>query len=170
MLLQRLVLVLNSGYVAVNVIAARRAITMVLNGKAHLVEPSDQFIRAGRMRLQVPSVIRVSQYHKVPHQNRNVSRKTILLRDRFTCQYCGGVQGQAGLTLDHVIPKSRRGPNTWENLVACCHRCNHRKADRTPDEAGMMLLHKPARIGIHAKHRLLAAGGGDPIWDRYLFC
>jgi 5-methylcytosine-specific restriction endonuclease McrA len=72
------------------------------------------------------------------------------------------------LTLDHVIPQSRGGANTWENLVAGCKPCNNRKGDRTPAEAGMALAHKPAPIGIHAKHRLIA-GTAEPSWDRYMF-
>lgn len=165
----RPVLVLNRSYIPVNVIGPRRAIVMVLNGVASTVEASGQFIRAGRMMLPVPSVITLTEYNKVPKQNRTVNRKTILLRDRYTCQYCGELRAKEALTLDHVIPQSRRGPSTWENLVACCRKCNHRKADRTPEEAGMKLLHKPARIGIHAKLKLMAAGQ-DQSWNQYLFC
>lgn len=169
MSLQRVTLVLNASYEAINVISARRALTMVCNCKAEITEPSKHVVRTARQSFRLPSVIRLIEYRRIPHQNRSVTRKSILLRDRFTCQYCGVVSVQAGLTLDHVMPRSRNGPNTWENLVTCCYKCNNRKGSLTPAEAGMQLLHKPARIGIHAKHRLLI-GPDDHSWDRYLFC
>jgi 5-methylcytosine-specific restriction endonuclease McrA len=114
-------------------------------------------------------VVRLLIYRRVPRQNRAVSRRSIMLRDRHTCQYCRRAFEARKLTLDHVVPRSRGGAGTWENLVACCHPCNNRKADRTPAEAGMMLERKPAQIGIHAKYRL-TIGAEEPAWDAYLFC
>ena len=108
-------------------------------------------------------------YRRMPRQNRAVSRKSIMLRDRYRCQYCQRPFETKQLTLDHVVPRSRGGGSTWENLVACCHACNNRKADRTPAEAGMTLSRRPSQIGIHARHRLMA-GAAEPAWDKYLFC
>ena len=118
--------------------------------------------------IPVPSVVRLLVYRKMPRLNRSVSRKSIMLRDRYTCQYCNRSLAPKLLTLDHVVPRSRGGAGTWENLVASCYVCNNRKADRTPVEAGMPLIRKPAPIGIHAKHRLMI--GDESAWDKYLFC
>jgi 5-methylcytosine-specific restriction endonuclease McrA len=169
MSLQRIVLVLNASYEAINVVSARRAIKMICKGAALVEASSKHVIRTSSMAIPVPSVIRLLIYRRIPRQTRAVSRKSIMLRDRYTCQYCREVFVARQLTLDHVIPRSRSGGNTWENLVACCYRCNNLKADRTPAEAGMHLAHKPAQVGIHAKHRLMA-GTADASWDRYLFC
>jgi 5-methylcytosine-specific restriction endonuclease McrA len=144
-------------------------LTLVMGGKAYVEEPSGHFIRTSKMSVQIPSVIRLLVYRRMPRQNWAVSRKSIMLRDRYTCQYCNGAFETKKLTLDHVIPRSRSGGSTWENLVACCYTCNNRKADRTPQEAGMVLLRKPAQIGIHAKHRLMV-GSAESSGDKYLFC
>lgn len=169
MSLQRLTLVLNASFEAINVVSGRRAIEMVMGGKAIVEKPSEHFIRSARLSIPVPSVIRLLVYRRVPRGNRSVSRKTILLRDRFTCQYCMRPFISKMLTLDHVVPRSRGGANSWENLVAACTPCNNRKSARTPAEAGMTLAHKPAPIGIHAKHRLLAGAETGSDWDEYLF-
>lgn len=169
MSLQRLTLVLNASYEPINVVSARRAITLVLRGAAYIEDLSPYTIRTARLTIPIPSVVRLRVYRRMPRQNRAVSRRNIMLRDRHTCQYCGGVFAPKALTLDHVIPRSRGGAGSWENLVACCYPCNNRKADRTPSEAGMPLSRKPAPIGIHARHRL-AIGAGESSWNRYLFC
>jgi 5-methylcytosine-specific restriction endonuclease McrA len=168
MSLHRLALVLNASYEPINVVPARRAIGMVIRGKACVEVASADEVRTARGRVVVPGVVRLLTYRRVPRVNRAVSRKSILLRDRHTCQYCGLVFAARFLTLDHVVPRSRGGASTWENLAAACSACNNRKADRTPAEAGMTLLRKPAAVGIHARHRLLM--GGDAAWDKYLFC
>ena len=168
MSLNRLVLVLNASYEAINVASARRALTLVCGGKAVVEEVSAYTVRTARMTLPLPSVIRLREYRRVPRQNRAVSRKGILLRDGSTCQYCGTHLPSGDLTLDHVVPRSRRGGSTWSNLVASCRPCNLRKGDNTPEEAGMPLLHKPMQLSIHAKHRLLR-GDDDHLWDAYLF-
>lgn len=168
MSLQRLTLVLNASYEPINIVSARRALTMVCKGIAYVEEPSTETVKTATMRLPIPSVIRLLIYRRTPRVNRSVSRKSILLRDRLTCQYCLRPFAPKSLTLDHVTPRSRGGGNTWENLVASCYRCNNLKADRTPAEAGMLLSRKPAQIGIHAKHRLMI-GDSEPAWDKYLY-
>src|SRR5512144_2352363 len=117
------VLVLNASYEPINVCAARRAIVLVLKGVAMTEEENGHFLHAARLAIRVPSVIRLLEYRRIPHQTRALSRKNILLRDRNSCQYCGVVLPAAELTLDHVLPRSRGGQSTWENLVACCHAC-----------------------------------------------
>src|SRR5215469_14533339 len=117
------VLVLNASYEPINVCAACRAIVLVLKGVAMTEEENGHFLHAARLALRVPSVIRLLEYRRIPHQTRALSRKNILLRDRNTCQYCAEVLSSSELTLDHVIPRSRGGASSWENLVACCHPC-----------------------------------------------
>ena len=99
----------------------------------------------------MPSVIRLLAYRHIPQQTRALSRKNILLRDRNTCQFCTRVFPAAELTLDHVIPRSRGGRSSWENLVACCYTCNNRKGDRTPEECLSIKL-APAAPAVHALH------------------
>lgn len=168
MSLNRLVLVLNASYEPINITTARRALTLVLKGAAVVEERSPYTVRTARIDIPIPSVIRLQRYRRVPRINRSVSRKGIILRDACTCQYCHSKLPSHSLTLDHVVPRSRAGESTWENLVASCRPCNNRKGNRTPQEAGMMLAKQPRQIGLHAKHRLMA--GNERTWEKYLFC
>jgi len=168
MSIHRLVLVLNASYEPIHICTARRAITMVLKGAAVVEECSIYTIRTSRIDVPVPSVIRLRQYRRMPRVQRAVSRRGILLRDSGACQYCGARLPSKDLTLDHVVPRSRSGASTWENLVACCMPCNNRKGNRTPQEAGMALLRQPRQITFHATHRLIA--GDNRTWEKYLFC
>jgi 5-methylcytosine-specific restriction endonuclease McrA len=167
MSLHRLVLVLNASYEPIHITTARRAFTLIFKGAAVVEERSAYVVRTDKIDIPVPSVIRLLRYRRVPRQNRSVSRKGILLRDRSTYQYCRREMMPAALTLDHVIPRSRGGESTWENLVASCRLCNNRKGNRTPGEAGMELARAPRQISIHAKHRLMA--GDQDVWSRYMF-
>ena len=168
MCLNKPVLVLNASYEPIHITSARRALTLVLKGAAVVEERSSAVIRTARIDIPIPSVVRLRRYRRMPRLNRSVSRKGILLRDRSTCQYCHRELAASALTLDHVIPRSRAGESSWENLVASCRACNNRKGNRTPQEAGMPLSRQPRQIGIHARHRL--AAGSEPVWDKYLFC
>ena len=163
-----IVLVLNASYEPINIVSARRAIKLVMKGAAWVELASPHVIRTVFGGIPVPSVVRLLVYRKMPRLNRSVSRKSILLRDRHTCQYCNRSLAPKLLTLDHVVPRSKGGDGTWENLVAACCVCNNRKADRTPTEAGMPLIRKPAPFGIHARQRLMI--GDESAWDKYLFC
>src|ERR1700753_3708397 len=124
--MQKPVLVLNASYEPINICGARRALILVLKGVAKTEEEQGAMLHAAVLRIPMPSVIRLLEYRRIPHQTRALSRKNILLRDRNSCQYCGVVLPAGELTLDHVIPRSRGGLSTWENLVACCHSCNRR--------------------------------------------
>src|SRR5664279_6635585 len=166
MSLNRLCLVINASYEAINVTSARRALTLVFKGAAVVEEVSGYTVRTSKINIPVPSVVRLMKYRRMPRQNRSVSRKAILLRDGGSCQYCGARLPSGSLTLDHVVPRSRRGPSTWENLVACCFPCNNHKGHRTPQEAGMTLARQPRQVSLHAKHKLLAADSRG--WDKYL--
>ena len=169
-MLQSPVLVLNATYEPVNVCAARRAIILVLNGAARAEEEASGIVRSARLAMRIPSVIRLLEYRRIPHQARALSRKNILLRDRNACQYCGQTLVSGELTLDHVLPRSLGGKSAWENLVACCHPCNNRKGDRMPEIAGMKLLRTPKPFNLHtSRHlmRLMAHGNGQ--WRKYLY-
>jgi len=164
------VLVLNASYEPINVCAARRAIVLVLKGVAMTEEENGHFLHAARLAVRLPSVIRLLEYRRIPHQSRALSRKNILLRDRNTCQYCGEVLPSGELTLDHVVPRSRGGTSTWENLVACCHPCNRRKGNQLAAETGMKLLREPRAFNLHtSRHIMRLMGRSDDKWRKYLF-
>lgn len=163
----RQVLILNASWEPVSITTARRAMTLISKGAAIVQEPSKDVLRSGKVAFPLPSVIRLLSYRHVPRYTRAVSRRSILLRDGHRCQYCMKEFPANKLTLDHVIPRSRSGRNSWENLVACCFPCNNRKADRTPEEAGMVLAARPKPFSMHAKHK--QAASADPLWDKYLF-
>jgi 5-methylcytosine-specific restriction endonuclease McrA len=100
-----------------------------------------------------------------------LSRKNLLLRDRYTCQFCGRAFPAHELTLDHVIPRSRGGHTDWDNLVACCHKCNNLKGDRLPEEAGLKLLRPPRPFTLHTSRQIMRMmGRSDERWRKYLFC
>src|SRR5579864_1923960 len=164
------VLVLNASYEPINVCAARRAIVLVLKGVAMTEEENGHFLHAARIAIRVPSGIRLLEYRRIPHQTRALSRKNILLRDRNTCQYCGSALNAAELTLDHVIPRSRGGTSTWENLVACCHSCNRTKGNHMPHEVNMKPLREPRPFNLHtSRHIMRLMGHSDAKWRKYLF-
>ena len=168
--LQKPVLVLNASYEPINICAARRALVLVLKGVASAEEETTIAIHSARRSVSLPSVIRLLEYRRIPHQTRALSRKNILLRDRNTCQYCGCVLPSGELTLDHVIPRSRGGSSTWENLVACCHPCNRRKGNQFPMEAGMKLMREPRAFNLHtSRHIMRLMGRSDDKWRKYLF-
>lgn len=168
--LHKPVLVLNASYEPINVCAARRALVLLMKGLASAEENSPAVLSSSRAKVPMPSVIRLLEYRRIPHQSRALSRKNILMRDRYTCQYCGKIVPSGELTLDHVIPRSRAGETTWENLVACCHPCNNRKGSRTPEEAGFKLHRPPRPFSLHtSRHLMRLLGKGDDQWRKYLF-
>ena len=135
------VLLLNQDYSALTICSVQRAVVLILLRKAELVEAHpDRYVRSPSTRLPWPSIVRLKFFVSVPYKKVMLSRQNVFRRDRFTCQYCG--QG-SDLTLDHVVPKSRGGGDTWKNLVTACNPCNNRKGNRTPEEAGMELLTEP---------------------------
>ncbi|MFM2429050.1 MAG: hypothetical protein RLZZ511_263 [Cyanobacteriota bacterium] len=134
------VLVLNASYEPLNITSWRRAVVLMLKGKAEQLEQAERYIYEG---FPMPSVIRLRHYVRVPYVEIALTRKNLLNRDAHTCQYCS--RSGDDMTLDHVIPRSRGGQDTWENIVVACVRCNVHKGNRTPKEAGMGLLKQPSR-------------------------
>lgn len=161
------VLVLNQSYEPMSVISVRKAIVLLYLGKAELLEAYDgKQLRSVSMAMPFPSVLRLGFYVKVPDKSIILSRKNILRRDGHRCQFCG--RGDLGLTLDHVIPVSRGGEDTWENLVCACVDCNNGKGDRTPEEASMPLRRKPMRPN-HVTFIRQFVGTVNERWKPYLF-
>ena len=165
------VLVLNRLYMAIRVISARRAFCLLYNQSAEVIhvedgrfanydfdswrelselrvddkQPNEDWVRAVSFEIQVPRVIRLNRFDRVPRQSISLNRRNLFARDEHRCQYCGKRLPTSQLSLDHVVPRSRGGETTWENVVCCCLRCNTRKGGRTPQEARMNLLRPPAK-------------------------
>lgn len=161
------VLVLNRLWQAVNICTVQRALTLVFEGHAQVVlndsdgdfqtynfsqwrdvseqEPHPDCISTVSFKIRVPRVILLLMFDRLPKKEVKFTRHNIFERDRNMCQYCGKVFDRKDLNLDHVVPRDRGGPTTWENIVCSCIPCNTRKANRTPLEAGMHLIHKPKR-------------------------
>jgi 5-methylcytosine-specific restriction endonuclease McrA len=169
--MQRPVLVLNASYEPINICGARRALILVLKGVARTEEEQGATVHAARLLVPMPSVIRLLEYRRIPHQTRALSRKNILLRDRNSCQYCGVVLPAGELTLDHVVPRSRGGLSTWENLVACCHACNRKKGNHLLGElCEIKLLREPRPFSLHtSRHIMRMIGHSDQKWRKYLY-
>lgn len=140
-IVKREVLVLNQDYRPINVCRVRRAVVLVLRGKADVLENGRGEIHSIDCALPIPSVIHLNSLIKRPRFERRLTRLEVFSRDNYVCQYCGREVKE--LTLDHVVPRYRGGEHVWENVVSCCIACNRRKAARTPKEAGMQLLHQP---------------------------
>jgi 5-methylcytosine-specific restriction endonuclease McrA len=136
------VLVLNANFEPIHVCNLRRAINLIINGKASLVMNGRGEIRTVSRVFPRPSIIRLEKMIKRPRPEVCLTKREILRRDEFTCQYCG--RNGTHLTIDHVMPRRLGGEHTWENLVAACPNCNHHKGGRTIEQAGMFLLHKPS--------------------------
>ena len=136
------VLVLNFTYEALNITSFQRAVKLIFAGKAEVVHGRDRVIASPTWELRMPSIIRMLYYIRRPMQKVALTKKNVLLRDDYTCQYCG-VRGERMMTVDHVVPRSRGGPSTWENLVCACMRCNNRKNNRSPQDSNMTLQRRP---------------------------
>ncbi len=162
------VLVLNATYEPIHVCTARRAAVLLLKAKAEMIEHGERALRSERLSIDRPVVIRLVHYVRIPRDvhRRKITRKAVLARDSWTCQYCGS-ERLTGLTVDHVIPRSRGGESVWENIVASCAPCNRRKGNRLPREIHMHPKTTPRPPGPNVFIRV-AAPKPPPIWERYL--
>lgn len=183
------VLVLNKSWVAVNVATARRALTLLYQGHARAVHPCDyslydfeawcaltalhaggegRYVHTPSVRIRLPEVIILAAFNSFIRREVPFTRRNVFARDDHRCQYCGRKFSRQELTIDHVLPRSRGGRDTWENLVLACVKCNVRKGSRTPDEAGMPLVRKPTRprwlpkLGTRMPRQELV------IWQRFV--
>lgn len=165
------VLVLNRFYMAIRVVNVRRAMTLMYRGCAEVItiendqyfnydfdawceisqlhalekQPDEDYIRAVHFDLQVPRIVRLIRYDRLPKTTVRFNRKNLFARDGHRCQYCGQGRPLSQLSLDHVVPRSLGGKTTWENIVCCCLTCNSKKGGQTPFQAGMKLLSKPSK-------------------------
>jgi 5-methylcytosine-specific restriction endonuclease McrA len=187
-ILERPTLVLNRNWQPVNVATVARSLVMLWNESARVVDPRDYqtyawadwakltpaegepFVRSVRMRLRVPEVLTLTGYDRLPEAAVAFSRRNIFKRDHHTCQYCGSQPGTEELTIDHILPRSQGGSSTWENCVLACVACNKRKADRTPDQAGMKLRKAPSRPSwkpLYATHSVRIASWSKFVSEAY---
>jgi len=163
------VLVLNATYEPLNVVSLRRAVLLLLKEKAEIVEAAQAWLHSEQESLPIPLVIRLVYYVRIPRRfSLPLSRRTVLARDHYTCQYCGQRLPKAKLTIDHVTPRSRGGETRWENIVAACGPCNRRKGDRTPEEAHMPVHRQPRRPRYLAL-TLLEGSGAPDAWNKYMY-
>ncbi|MDH4116188.1 MAG: HNH endonuclease [Acidimicrobiia bacterium] len=159
------VLVLNASHEPLSVVSDRRALVLVFRGKAIALEHRSEVWRSERAAVQIPSVVRLTSFVHVPYQrNVPVTRRAVFGRDEYRCQYCEG----PAESIDHVLPRSRGGQHTWDNVVACCRRCNVRKGSRLPAEAGLILARRPQAPRRHGWIYASAGRAIDPSWTRYL--
>ncbi len=165
--LGRRVLLLNQSYEPLAICTVKKAIILLFLDKAHIVaKRDDEFLHSAKTAFPFPTVIRLNNYVNVPFRHAILTRKNIIKRDGHKCAYCG--RNDIPLTVDHIIPKARGGKDNWENLVCACFRCNNKKGNKTPEEAGMTLKVKPYvpnRI-LFIKH---ASKTIDDTWRPYLF-
>ncbi|MEM1165300.1 MAG: HNH endonuclease [Planctomycetota bacterium] len=188
------VLVLNKLYMAVRVISARRAFAMLFRELAEVVHVEDgqymtydfeswaeiselqaelepdlhEWVRTVRLQLAVPRVIRLLGYDKLPRQGVKLNRRNLFARDRNQCQYCGNHFPTSELSIDHVVPRSQGGPDSWENLVCSCVRCNSRKGGRTPEQARMKLIRKPKEPRNNPLISVKLGSGRYESWKAFL--
>ena len=155
---------LNASFEPLCVVSARRAVVLVLKEKAEIVEHNGAEFHAERITVASPSVIRLVHFVRVPYRTRvPLSRRAVFARDGHRCQYCN----RAAENIDHVVPRSRGGTHSWDNVVASCRSCNARKEDQFLHEAGLHLHRAPQ--APHAALWLVAAVGSlDPTWEPYL--
>jgi 5-methylcytosine-specific restriction endonuclease McrA len=163
------VLVLNASYEPLQIIPVRRAVVLLLQEKAEVVEAAQEQLRACRFSFDVPLVIRLVRYIKIPRRLRlPCSRRGVFARDRETCQYCGVQPGRLNLTIDHVLPRSQGGTTVWENVVTACRECNRKKGGRTPEQAHMLLKTTP-RQPQYIAFALLGEIERNDVWRKYAY-
>ena len=162
------VLVLNQNYEPLNICNVRRALVLVIDGKAEVLEERNRYVSSASHCFAMPSVIRLVYLIRRPRPRVKLTRREVFIRDNYTCQYCGRQSGD--LTIDHIIPRSRGGPHTWENLVSACKPCNHRKGGKLLGEVWMSLRSMPVEpsAGVYYTiERRLDASLTDS-WEKFL--
>jgi len=160
------VLVLNATYEPINVCTVRRAVVLLLKEKAEILEQAEWELHSASTTLARPVVIRLVSYVRIPRDThrRKITRRAVFARDDWTCQYCGA---RSNLTVDHVVPRSKGGDSTWENIVASCAPCNRRKGSALLRHSGMALLHPPRTPSPHVFIQV-ASPAIPAAWQQYL--
>jgi len=156
-------LVLNVSDSPLAVVAARRAVVLIIKDKADVVLSNGAIFRSERIAIEAPSIVRLRRFVRLPYRpHAPLTRRAVFARDDWRCQYCA----RNAENLDHVVPRSRGGLHAWENVVAACRRCNAKKMDRLPQEAGFRLLRQPFAPNDGLR---LTLGRLEPGWEDYLF-
>lgn len=155
---------LNASFQPLCVVPVRRALVLALKEKADVIHTNGHIFRSESLELRAPSVVKLRYFVKVPYRARaSLSRRAVFVRDDHTCQYCG----RAAENVDHIIPRSKGGAHTWDNVVAACKPCNSRKENKSPADVGMRLRRPP-----HPPHDrvwiMVAVDSMDPQWEPYL--
>lgn len=162
------VLVLNATYEPLSVVSVRRAVVLLLKEKAEIIEAAEAELHSEHITMRMPLVIRLVYFVRIPYRvSLPVTRRAVLARDHYTCQYCGRRPTRKDLTVDHILPRSRGGRTIWENVVAACQWCNGRKGSRTPEEASIKLLSTPARPRYVAM-AMVESADARQAWDKYM--
>ena len=164
--MEQAVLVLNANFEPLNVCDMRRAIGLILTGKAEMIANGRGYIHTTRLSFPRPSVIRLEHMVKRPRPRVKLTKREIFRRDNYTCQYCG--RQMAHLTIDHVLPRHRGGQHRWDNLVAACAQCNRHKGGRTATEANMDLRHGPAEPSATANYLFGRHLAENADWKKYI--
>ena len=161
------VLKLDSAYTPIEIITWQEAFVLTWLKKAYAVEYSDKWAHSATQRFQIPSVIVLFRYIDEKFFTLPCTRKNILVRDEYKCQYCAQNFREANLTIDHVIPKSKGGCSTWDNVVAACKPCNQKKRDYLVENAPVSLIRKPKKPSYRSiiKKRV---GNANLKWKQYL--
>ncbi len=159
-------LVLNATYEPINVCTVRRAVVLLLKEKAEVIEHGDWTLHAATTTMTRPVVIRLVSYVRIPRDThrRKITRRAVFARDDWTCQYCGS---RSNLTVDHVVPRSKGGTSSWDNIVASCAPCNRRKGNASPRQAGMSLSRAPGTPSPHVFIQVASPRIPD-AWLQYL--
>ena len=160
------VLVLNANFEPIHVCTTRRAINLIIKGKASLILNGRGEIRTVSKSFPRPSIIRLEKMVKRPRPSVHLTKREILRRDNYTCQYCGS--SGIYLTIDHVFPRHLGGTHSWDNLVAACAACNHRKGGRTIDQAGMRLIRIPSQPPTNALYLFSNHIGENQDWRPFV--
>lgn len=156
------VLVLNFTFEPINFCRWQRAMILLFKGKAEITEKSEKLIN---QKIPLPHIIRLTKPVKIPRQEVMLTRKNIYLRDNYTCQYCG--KKSTNLTVDHVVPKARDGQESWQNMVAACVRCNNKKGNATPQDAGLKLVRTPFKPSSMLYLEITRMPKTPECWYRY---
>jgi 5-methylcytosine-specific restriction endonuclease McrA len=160
------VLVLNANFEPINVCNTRRAVCLILSGKADMVMNGRGYIQTVRQSIPIPSVIRLEQMIHRPRLQVKLSRREVFRRDNYTCQYCGRRTGD--LTVDHVLPRHLGGEHVWNNVAAACPGCNHRKGGRRLEEVHMTLLHVPKEPPANAYYIFSRHMQENSEWEQFI--
>lgn len=187
--LERHVLVLNRLWQAVNVCTVERALSLLFMGHAQVVDPSndgfntynfhewrdfsgeaeeEDFVRSVSVRIRIPRIILLLFFDRMPNKEVKFTRQNVFERDKNTCQYCGKKFDRKDLNIDHVVPRQHGGLTTWTNVVCSCIECNSRKANRTPEQARMLLIRRPKKPRWRPFLEIQFSKSHDHSWRHFL--